>query len=64
MKLVMGLYLGSLTVVKLELGLHQGCSLGSKRYPGVVKLMIGLHHQRCKKVKFIKGTSPWEFQGA
>ena len=30
-----------------------GGILGSMRYSRVVKLVIGLYHQRCKKVKFM-----------
>ena len=49
----MGLYHGSPKVVKLEVGLHQGCYIREHDVSRVVKLVIGLHHQRCKKVKFM-----------
>ena len=52
-KLVMGLHHGSPRVVKLEVGLHKDVSLGSKRCPGVVKLVMGFHHQRYKNMKFM-----------
>ena len=40
-------------VVELEVGLHYGCFDGDHRCSVVVKLVMGLHHQRCKKVKFM-----------
>ena len=44
MKLVMGLHRGSLGVVKLEVGLHQGCFIREQEVSWMVKLVMGLHY--------------------
>ena len=40
-------------MVELEVEFHHGYSSSNHRSPEVVKLVMGLHHQRCKKVKFM-----------
>ena len=40
-------------MVKLVHRLHHGCLGGDHGCPGVVKLVMGLHHQRYEKVKFM-----------
>ena len=40
-------------MVKLEVGLHRGGYIREVRCSGVVKLVMGLHHQRYEKVKFM-----------
>ena len=42
-------------MVKLEVGLHQRCFIREEEVSRVVKLVLGLHHQRCKKMKFMMG---------
>ena len=49
-KLVMGHYHGSPMLVKVEVGLHRGSYIREIRCSGVVKLMMGLHHQMYKKM--------------
>ena len=36
-----------------NVGFTEMVTLGSMRCPGVVKLVLGLHHQRYEKVKFM-----------
>ena len=39
--------------MKLVHGLHHGCHGGDHGCPKVVKLVMGLHHQRYKKMEFM-----------
>ena len=42
-------------MVKLEVGLYHGCPNSDYRSPGVVKLVMGLHHGSPKVVKLEVG---------
>ena len=48
-----GLHYGSPTVVKLEVGLHQGDYIREHEGPGVVELVMGFTTKKYKKVKFM-----------
>ena len=58
-ELVHGLHQEGPRMVKLEVGLHYGGPGSDHRSPGVVKLVMEFHLQRCKKVKFMMVLHHW-----
>ena len=44
-KLVHRLHQEGLRVVELEAGLYHGCPSSDHRSPGVMRLVMGLHHE-------------------
>ena len=63
-KLVMELHHGSPIVVKLEVGLHQGCFIRKQEVSRGGEASDGASPQKMQEGEVHDGTSPWESQGA
>ena len=63
-KLVMELHQGSPRVVKLEIGLHQGCYIREHEVSRGGEASDGASPPKMQEGEVHDETSPWEFQGA